>query len=158
MIVRCFGVACLSCLALQNMSCMSDVDLATLHKCRLDQRIKYALSDNGWVNRRAVAAVKTKCGSRIAPDTRAVIGCRQCGCAGGGGGASSSVCCRCDDGAVASRGLGQRGGGGCDLGPAAPASDATTSGDKRKVGSECKQEQARDKEPFLTRRRSGTWP
>lgn len=34
-------------------ACMSDVDLATLHKCRLDQRIKYQLSA-GWVNRRGI--------------------------------------------------------------------------------------------------------
>lgn len=30
---------------------MSDVDLATLHKCRLEQRIKYQLSRAGWINR-----------------------------------------------------------------------------------------------------------
>lgn len=182
-------------------ACMSDVDLATLHKCRLDQRIKYQLSA-GWVNRRQSTAssgsdkkskeqptadecVNTTNNSNQ-PSSSVIQHCDCCCCCYcstdndtttktcGGGAAdddndvacgSTKCACQRSSAAVANSQVdGIKSGaaikGRCD------------GGDKRRKVEKCKhaviscrneassegQQRNRDKDSYLTRRRSGTWP
>lgn len=182
---------------------MSDVDLATLHKCRLDQRIKYQLSA-GWVNRRQSTAssgssdkkskeqpTADECANTTnnsnQPSSSSVIQHCDCCCccccstdndtttkACGGGAAdddndvacgSSKCACQRSSPAVANSQVdGIKSGaainGRCD------------GGDKRRKVEKCKhaviscrneassegRQRNRDKDSYLTRRRSGTWP
>lgn len=139
---------------------MSDVDLATLHKYRLDQRIKYELSDVGWVNRRKPKSVVSRrtsgCETVIDRNLRE----SSCGCCCAGGYDDDYVC---DNRVtVAGRCPGQR--------LLRDLESAKSETDKRKVGrngtmsdlhdQNCDENGNRggDKEAYLTRRRSGTWP
>lgn len=185
-------------------ACMSDVDLATLHKCRLDQRIKYQLSA-GWVNRRGpvAAAVKTK------PQIRSLYDQPTSSSEAGDKTNKNTtnlpapvsepcICCRCaddndEDKCSADVDHVACGGGSecaCQRSTtpttitgntvannrnqvAGIKSDDDVVGDKRKVGNRrnCKhaviscgnkkpleETTTTDRDSYLTRRRSGTWP
>lgn len=180
-----------------KMSCLSDVDLATLHKCRLDQRIKYELSGEGWVNRRSPViksrqimrgsksneirsgfAQVTKSSPRCdcccespdkekcpAPVSVLPTDCADpCACQRSG----EPVAVSCDPDC----------GGSAAVVKSDNAEVIDGAGDKRRVGKQsngtnCKHAALRcangireqfddsgrgDKESYLTRRRSGTWP
>lgn len=184
-----------------KMSCMSDVDLATLHKCRLDQRIKYELSGEGWVNRR----------SPVIKSRQILRGNKSNGIRGGSAGLAKSsprcdCCCAssdkekcpassvplpatdCADPSACQRAREPVTGSADHDHSGLLSSVATTdkvdlidcAGDKRNVGKQsngtnCKHAALRctnglreqfddngrgetDKEAYLTRRRSGTWP
>lgn len=175
-------------------ACMSDVDLATLHKCRLEQRIKYQLSA-GWVNRRGLMAANrsrtqisnlsqpTACNLNAEITNQAPPSVIE-----------PCVCCRCvaDDDDNKCRATEEQDNsdevatsGKCACQRSStplPIADATVEdnssnqvdgiNDKRKVGNRrnCKhaviscpsnkeaQATTGDKDSYLTRRRSGTWP
>lgn len=178
-------------------ACMSDVDLATLHKCRLDQRIKYQLSA-GWVNRRMPGG-----GDMLADKKSKIVPCnltsnyKQVTVSGSNADNNSNQpsviepcdCCCCTSGCGSD--TGQKATTTCREGVACVGgnqcacqrstitngtqldenqSDDVIGDDKerkvqsrrkcRHVGISCckKAGGGRDKEPYLTRRRSGTWP
>lgn len=174
-------------------ACMSDVDLATLHKSRLDQRIKYQLSA-GWVNRRNVppvtassnknesvinnlkptASANVETNHKASSSTPSTIDdrCNDCcdcvcnrqvACCGG-------QCAACQRSTTANT----TSGGGVTAMPSTeatakeshnvPSSDKGSSVAKRvnckkHAVISCRNKKIEvDKESYLTRRRSGTWP
>lgn len=174
-------------------ACMSDVDLATLHKCRLDQRIKYQLSA-GWVNRRMARG-----GDMLADKKSMIVPCnltsshKQVTVSGSNANSHCNQpsviepcdCCCCTSScgsdttghntATCREGVACVGGNQCAC-QRAPITNSSqldeiqsddVIGDKERkvqskhVGISCRKKAgdgASDKEPYLTRRRSGTWP
>lgn len=171
-----------------SSACLSDIDLATLHKCRLDQRIKYQLSA-GWINRRgaignrktlttAAAAQKERISPAVAEtksdsenernNNRASV-IKDCDCCVN----DNDKCCAGDTCEVAcQRSTTEVRGDQVDGLNSVVAADADVIKDTRKVGKcnkhaviSCGRRSRRSdnggsasNEKYLTRRRSGTWP